>query len=300
MRGPALRCGGKDFPFLAGIAEPASQTELMAALTRFKQQGVEILLINGGDGTLRDVLSALWRVDPEWRPALCLMPGGKTNLAAHDVGCVRHGADGLRQVLDAAGRNQMRRHRVTRMVMDITRPDFSAEPVCGMFLGAGAFSQATELSRREANAIGLYHGLAVAWTIASMLVRNMSGRGAAAVPLKMDADGVKVLDSDQFIFIATTAHRIVMGLRPFWGAGDGAIRYTAIEGPPKGLARAVWSILRGKPRPWMQAAGYRSGRADKLTIRLSSPFTVDGELFDPGPSGLIEISARRAFDFVRP
>lgn len=300
LHGPAFLCPAQALPFLAGTAAPVTQTELLTALTRFKQQGADILVINGGDGTLRDVLSALWRIDPDWRPALSLVPGGKTNLTAYDVGCVPHGAEGLRRIFDAASHNRLRRHIVTRPVMDIARPDVADQHVCGMFLGAGAFSGATELARNEANAMGLYHGLAVAWTIASVVARNMRSNADGAVPIALSADSVEIFDKDQFILIATTANRIVMGLKPFWGPGGGAIRFTAIDGPPKSLARALLPVLRGRPRRWMLSSGYNSGRADTLTLRLASRFTVDGELFDPGPSGRIEISARRTFDFVYP
>lgn len=300
LRGSALKPDLPKCPFFIGLAEPETQAELLAALTRFKQQGAEILAVNGGDGTLRDVLTALWRIDPAWRPALSLIPGGKTNLAAYDVGCVPHGPGGLQQILDAASQNRLDRHRVSRAVLDITRSDDPGQTICGMFFGAGAFSAATELARHEANALGLYHGLAVAWTIGSMLARNLFSRGGDATPMILTTEAGRVLEGDQFILLATSSQRLVMGLKPFWGDNTGAIRYTAIAGPPAGLARALLPILRGRPKPWMLDAGYHSGSADRLDLQLASPFTVDGELFDPGPSGRIEISAHRRFDFVHP
>ncbi len=293
----------RDMPggsFLAGFAEPETQAELLQALTGFRQQGVNIIAINGGDGTVRDVLTALWQADPQWRPALTIIPGGKTNLAAYDVGSAPHGPKGLRQVLDAASKGQLDRHRVSRPILDITRFDSPGSPICGLFFGAGAFSAGTELAQTEANALGLYQGLAVAFTIASMVVRSMRGKTGENAPAQLTADGCLVHEGAQFIMLATGLQRIIMGLNPFWGPQTGAVRYTAVAGPPARLASALLPVLRGRPRPWMQAAGYRSGSADQLSLRLASRFTVDGELFDPGPSGLIEVSARRSMDFVHP
>ncbi len=291
----------RDMPhcaWLAGFAEPETQDELLAALTRFRQQQVEIIAINGGDGTVRDVLSALWRIDPDWRPALAIIPGGKTNLIAHDVGGAPHGEAGLQRILDAARAGQLDRNRVSRQVLDITRRNADA-PICGLFFGAGAFSAGTELAQKEANVLGLYHGLAVAWTIASMLLRTMRGK-ADGVPMTLTADAEIVHDGDHFIVLATSLQRIIMGLNPFWGPQSGAIRYTDIAAPPVRLTAALLPVLRGRPKPWMQASGYHSGGAGHLTLRLTSRFTVDGELFDPGPDGVIEIFARRTFDFVHP
>ncbi|MGK2873278.1 MAG: diacylglycerol/lipid kinase family protein [Alphaproteobacteria bacterium] len=300
LHGPATLRDVAACAHLAGFAEPETQTDLLAVLTRFKQQDVNVIAINGGDGTVRDVLTGLWRVDPEWRPALTIIPGGKTNLAAYDVGSARHGPAGLQQVLDAARKGELDRKRVHRPILEISRKDCPGAPICGLFFGAGAFSAGTELAQTEANALGLYHGLAVAWTIASMLVRNIRGPAGDSTSMVLTADGGKICEGEQFIMLATSLQRIILGLNPFWGPQGGAVRYTAINGPPKSLAAALLPVLRGRPRPWMEAAGYRSGSADRLTLRLTSRFTVDGELFDPGPSGLIELSARRTVDFVHP
>ena len=293
----------RDMPecgFLAGFAEPETQAELLTALTGFKQQGANIIAINGGDGTVRDVLTALRQVDPEWRPALTLIPGGKTNMVAYDVGSAPHGPEGLRQILDAASKGLLNRNKVSRPVLDITRHNNPAPPICGLFFGAGAFSRGTELAQTEANALGLYHGLAVAWTIASMVVRTARGKAGETPVTTLTADGAMVQDGEQFIMLATSSQRITMGLNPFWGPRTGAIRYTVIDGPPVRLISALLPVLRGHPQPWMHAAGYRSGSADHLTLRLTSRFTVDGELFDPGPGGMVELSARRTMDFVHP
>lgn len=300
LRGPIVLHDMPECGFFAGFAEPETPAELLTSLNGFKRQGANIIAINGGDGTVRDVLSALWQIDPQWRPALTLIPGGKTNMIAHDVGSVTHGPHGLRQIVDAASKGLLDRNRVSRPILDITRIDSPAPPICGLFFGAGAFSKGTELAQSEANALGLYHGLAVAMTIASMLVRTLRGRPGENSAMTLTADGAMVQDGEPFIILATSAQRIVLGLNPFWGPQTGAIRYTAIEAPPVRLLSAIFPILSGRPRPWMQAAGYHSGGADHLTLRLTSRFTVDGELFEPGGSGVIEISARRIMDFVHP
>lgn len=272
----------------------------MTALSRFKQRGATILAINGGDGTVRDVLTALWRIDPDWCPALSIIPGGKTNLIAYDVGSVTHGPAGLRQIMEAASNNRLDRHRCSRRVLDIVRQDSALPPVCGLFFGAGAFSAGTELSQKEANALGLYQGLAVALTIGSMVVRQMRGGGSGGANMTLSADGRLVHDGDHFIMLATSLQRIIMGLNPFWGPHNRAIRFTDIAGPPVRLTSALVPVLRGRPKPWMHGAGYHSASADHLSLRLTSRFTVDGELYDPGPCGMISLSARRSMDFVHP
>ena len=65
------------------------------------------------------------------------------------------------------------------------------------------------------------------------------------------------------------------------------------------LSRAALPVVRGRPRPWMKHAGYASTRADRISLRLTSPIVVDGEVFDPGPHGHVELSAGPVVEFHR-
>lgn len=74
LRGSALKPDLPKCPFFIGLAEPETQAELLAALTRFKQQGAEILAVNGGDGTLRD-----------WPAAAARLPAGASATVSTSV-----------------------------------------------------------------------------------------------------------------------------------------------------------------------------------------------------------------------
>ncbi|MDZ4380588.1 MAG: acylglycerol kinase family protein [Parvibaculum sp.] len=291
--------------YVLGYAEPDSPDTLRETLRDFARHGVDVIAINGGDGTLREVLSALAFVDPDWLPALAIIPGGKTNLIANDVGSASVGERGLWELVAAAREGTLGQHRVRRPVLEIGRGDEFGKPIRGFFFGAGAFSRGTELAQVEAHAMGMYHGLAVAWTIGSMFVRSVRGHPFGA----SGDDGMMTLVADdgipqvgqRFVVVATTLERIILKLGIFWdGQGGGAIRYTDIDGPPRRLVPAFLPVLRGRPKPWMKAAGYRSGRADRISLGLNSRFTLDGELFEPGPSGEILLSTPRSIDFVAP
>lgn len=43
---------------------------------------------------------------------------------------------------------------------------------------------------------------------------------------------------------------------------------------------------------------YRSGRAERLTLRLEAPFVMDGEEFEPGEDGLLHVSATESARFL--
>ena len=103
----------------------------------------------------------------------------------------------------------------------------------------------------------------------------------------------------RFLLLATTLDRLMLGLRPFWGDGRGAVRWLDVQAPPRRLAAALWAGGRGRPEPWMAAAGYNSGRAERLRVAMDEPFVLDGEVFEPGPGGVL-LSAPDRVAFVSP
>ncbi|RKJ98015.1 diacylglycerol kinase family protein, partial [Teichococcus wenyumeiae] len=88
-------------------AAPESREALRAALAGFAADGVEVLAVHGGDGTLREVLSALPQAWAGPMPAIAPLPAGRTNLAAHTLGYPaagrREDPTDLRRLLAAAG-----------------------------------------------------------------------------------------------------------------------------------------------------------------------------------------------------
>ena len=61
--------------------------DLPVAMAALANQSVEVLAINGGDGTVARVLTHLLEHSPfERLPLIALLPGGTTNMSASDVG----------------------------------------------------------------------------------------------------------------------------------------------------------------------------------------------------------------------
>jgi hypothetical protein len=71
------------------LVEPATPEALEQDLQAFAQCGVNLLVIDGGDGTIRDVLSLAATIFGEAMPLIALVPSGKTNVLAIDLGVPR-------------------------------------------------------------------------------------------------------------------------------------------------------------------------------------------------------------------
>lgn len=287
------------WPAQVPFARPESTQDLPGILADFHAREVALIAVSGGDGTLREVLTALpaaYGSAP--LPDLAVIASGKTNLVAADVGAAA--ADRL---LAAAAQGRMAR-RTERAVLEIERVGMAgAEPIRGFLFGAGAFATGTDLANARVHKAGIVSNLAVALSIAGTVGSALVGRARqqmlAGQPMQLSVPGREPVDGAHFLTMATTLDRFVMGLRPFWGEGSGAVRWTDIDAPPRHLLRALPAVLRGRPRPWMAAAGYRSGRSDSLHLQMSSPFIVDGETFQPGPGG-IRLRAGAPVGFVQP
>jgi Diacylglycerol kinase catalytic domain len=304
---PLSRAGGSDRARFgaaaAGLpqAEPASRAELRDALRGFAARGVDLLAVQGGDGTLREVLTAIPGAGFETPPAIAVLSAGKINLAARVLGSAGMGETALRRLLDAAGRGALRRRLVP--VLEVSRPGWdgaASPPLRGLLFGAAAFTEGNRLAEARLHRRGVHDAAAVALALAGVALRAGFDRGhalRAGVPMTVAPDDRPEREGRRFLLLATTLDRLMLGLRPFWGEGRGAVRWLDVLAPPRRLAAALWAGARGRPRPWMPSAGYLSGRADRLRVALDGPFVLDGEVFEPGPGGLL-LSAPNRVAFV--
>jgi hypothetical protein len=177
-------------------------------------------------------------------------------------------------------------------------------PVHGMFLGAAAFYHAIMAARDEVHPLGAKHSLAAAMALTLALFRLVTGRSGPDMVLHgermaVELNGSRSRSGDYLLFMATTLQRLILGLMPFWGEGDGSLRYTSVSFPPQSLWRALVPAIRGRPKPWMEARGYLSGRTRECRLMLESPIVFDGEFFRPEPGIPVVLRADRHVTFLR-
>ena len=277
---------------------------LIVSLIRDK---VEVIAVNGGDGTVQAVLTELGRRLPaagRTMPKLAVFAGGMTNVIAKDVGFDQPPPKAARRLIDglngAGGGVQTVNRPLIGLSLDPDEP-----PVYGMFFGAIGFYHAVRLANDRVRAKGVAGNLASASTLVLAVVRLLLGRPGKENPLYrgevigLAVDGAAEPRAESLVLVATTLDRLMLGLMPFWGEERDAIRFTNVAFPPKRLARALLPALRGRPKPWMQAAGYRSGSASDLSLEIESPVVLDGEIFHPKPGTPIRLTGDRTQTFVQ-
>ena len=128
--------------------ETDSARMLPEALADFTKQEVDVLVVNGGDGTLQYALTELLS-NPDLASVRTVVPlrGGRTNMTATDLGAQRDPVAGLRAVLDTAAAGRLADRVVARPVLRVAstrRPDAQY----GMFFGIGLLQRAVEFAHR--------------------------------------------------------------------------------------------------------------------------------------------------------
>ena len=102
-----------------------------------------------------------------------------------------------------------------------------------------------------------------------------------------------------FAVVATT-EKLILGLKPFWGAEAAPVRTTLVEARAQRVARAIPGILRGRPPAFATPAlGYTSRNVRELQLRLDAGLVLDGELLPPAPDRTVSIGAVEGVRFLR-
>lgn len=263
-------------------AAPADLGTLRDILLNFAEAGVDLLIVCGGDGTLRDVLSAFPPAYAAQPPELAILSAGNTNLAARVLGSAGSGDAALDRLMRAVRAGRL--HRKTCPVLEVSWPDEPGRPpLLGFLFGAAGFTEAKTVANLVVRRRGFSHGLEVGATLLLTVIRTLLGRDSRVRQgwsMSVAVGGRPAIVGKRFIVMATTLDHLMLGLWPFWGRGAGGIRWLDIDAPPRRLAAGLLAVMLRRPRPWMIRGGYRSGRGASLRMMFDQPFILDGEAFD--------------------
>jgi diacylglycerol kinase (ATP) len=275
--------------------EPATPAALADDLQRFAQAGVELVMVDGGDGTLREVLSALPSAFGAAAPILAVLPSGKTNVLALDLG-VRSGWT-LEAALERIARGPM--SLKTRRPLILNWMGGEQADLAGFIFGLGAFVRATQMSQ-SVHRMGAFHSLAVALTVVGAAFGALFGRDGdgwrQGVRSGLAVDGDAMTVSPRFVVLATSLERLPLGLRPFGPPQDG-LKVLDVVAPPRRLAMALPAVLMGAAETWLRRHGYRRSLAERVVVSSPAPVVVDGEVF---PGGEITIGLGAPVRFLVP
>lgn len=274
---------------------------LGSVLSKFSASGVELLVVNAGDGTVSAVLTEIYEhrvfANP---PIVAVLPGGTSNTIAGDVGLRGDRVKSLRRLLAVVEREEVEAHVAVRRLIRIQYdPDRPAR--WGMFFGTASICDAITLHRRMFPQRWIPDPLAGALTLARVLGGLVVGRSGVLIShrIGVDLDGNIEPATSYVVIIVTTLARIFLGSSPFWGVAEGGLKFTSIRSPVRGLIRHAYRFLYGRDKDQLPAATYHSASAERISLQMDGPFSLDGEFFKPAAGCAVVLTATAAARFVQ-
>lgn len=269
------------------IAKPGDRSQLPQALAQYAAQGIDLLVINGGDGTVRDVLTSGASIFGDDWPAVAVLPKGKTNALTADLGVPKGWS--LQEAIDAFDQGS----RVRRRPIEITPIGGSPKArVLGFILGAGAFTTATTAGQ-TAHKIGAFNSMAVGvatamgifqWLFASR--ENAWRRGSKMAiglgfkDVPMEHSGLGDPEWRQLLF-ASTLEQMPAGAKPFGTLREG-LKLAVTDQISRKSTWTLINIIRGKTPDGIREAGFHQISTPQFSLRIDDSFILDGEAFPPG------------------
>ena len=275
-----------DYPAIDHIVT-TNQAELIVALEKCKQFASNIIIVNGGDGTLLHILTYLKKTENKtYNPELVLLKAGTTSMAYGDVGCKGKLTTVLAKILAYARGDLQQFKHTERSIIRMTIPKKS-QVACGMFFGGGAIYNGILYCRQKIHTKGVRGEIGpsvamIRYILDWLTVNKMTTSTRAHIK----ADDVNIIEGDFTIISTTTLKRLLMGVYPFWGnaTAKSNLFLTLIKRNAPKPTKAFMKIMSGnKPGVELEENYYRSLCASKVALDIYDGFTLDGELYgEPG------------------
>jgi hypothetical protein len=274
-----------------------------AALKTIARVRPRVLAINGGDGTVQAALTELVNGDHfgDERPPVAVLPNGKTNLIALDLGAQGDPVEALERLLTLA-KGDLAEHLVARELIALTA-DGAKKPVIGMFLGGAGLADTMLYCRDKIYPLGLPNGVSHVITALAVLLAQTLGLRTRFLPPSPSPIEVKVRRRESLrgrfsLLAVTTLEKLLLG-SAVGTTGKGRLKLLAVDHRSSSLLRGLFAgvthRLGRKP-----LSGVHVEEADEISIEGDrSSVILDGEMFEARIGKPIRLTPATPLSFVR-
>ncbi|ASY44736.1 MAG: diacylglycerol kinase [Sphingobium sp.] len=263
-----------------------------------------VIVINGGDGTVQAALTELYQGEHfKGRvPPIAVLPNGKTNLIALDLGIHGDPIKALERIV-ALAKAGVDDHVVARELIALSDGQVGSRPVLGMFLGGAGLADYMLYCRNQIYPLGLSNGLSHFLTAMAVLVSLIFGIRAKFLPPSSKPVSISLIRDGQLagrfsVLIVTTLERLLLGVQP----GDsrrGNMKLMAVEQSLPALLRLIFaSLFKRVGKSQMQGIHLEQGDTIRIEGNHSSVI-LDGELFEASEGKPIVLRSTQPVPFLR-
>ncbi|CAN5238385.1 MAG: acylglycerol kinase family protein [Pseudomonadota bacterium] len=263
----------------------------------------KMLVINGGDGTVQASLTEIHNGGHfgDSPPPVAVLPSGKTNLIALDLGVHGDPIAALERLVELA-QGDLADHIVARELIAL-RSDGSERPVIGMFLGGAGLADTMLYCRNKIYPLGLPNGISHVLTACALLFRVLFGMRAnflppKASPLQVSTGAAQALTGRFTLLVVTTLEKLLLSSE-IQSSGKGPLKLLMIEERPASLLRALFASLGGTLGR-DPVRGVHLQETSEINIEGdSSNVILDGEMFRAETGKPIRLRPAQPLSFVR-
>ena len=265
----------------------------------------KLLVINGGDGTVQAALTELHNGDHFAAgevPPVAVLPSGKTNLIAMDLGVHGDPVTSLGRLV-ALAQHDLAPHLVAREMIALSGGAKGGKPVIGMFLGGAGLADIMLYCRHRIYPLGLPNGLSHVMTFFAVVLRQVIGLKAKFLPPDPRPLSISVRRegaiTGRFALLAVTTLEKLLLSGDLSGQSRGTLKFFAVEQRAGSLLNAFVATLRGRLGR-TKMAGVHFEEADEISIEGdSSQVILDGETFSAEIGMPIFLRRASPLSFVR-
>jgi diacylglycerol kinase family enzyme len=265
--------------------------DVYAVAEKFKKSGIDILALNGGDGTNHVTLSTFIDVyEDAPLPKVAFLRGGTMNTVSQAIGISGTPSRLLANLVEKYYTGQPFETTVRHMLR-VTGDDVSRY---GFIFGNGLVSNFLELYYGTGNPSPAVAGLLLAKGVAaSPFGSKMTEQLFRRFRASLEFDDESWEEAEYIAVLASTIEQIGMGFRPFIRAGErrGHFHLLGIVSEPLGLISQLPRIRLGLP---VDESKMRSKVCRKVVLRSDEEilYTIDGDMHRANGEVIMEIGPR--------
>ncbi|AJA07668.1 diacylglycerol kinase catalytic subunit [Sphingopyxis fribergensis] len=280
--------------------------QIEKAIRTMAMVGPRVVVINGGDGTVQAALTEIYSGghfggSP---PPVAVLPNGKTNLIALDLGAEGDPIKALERVLELVETGRLEDHVIQRQLISL---DSGGEerPVLGMFLGGAYLADVMLYCRNRIYPLGLPNGVSHFLAAILGMFAIIFGIGGGRLPPKPETMTVSLIRQGEFkgkfsLLIVTTLEKLLLSIRTSEAHGtNGNMKMLATDSNVGAMFRMLGGAWRGtlgqKP---LDGVHFQQG--DEIRIEGErSNVILDGEIFQAKHGMPIILTSTQPVPFLR-
>jgi hypothetical protein len=265
-----------------------------------------VIVINGGDGTVQTALTELYQgsyFEGASVPPVAVLPNGKTNLIALDLGISGDPVKALERIVEIA-QNGVEKHVVARELIALSDGEATSRPVLGMFLGGAGLADSILYCRNRIYPLGLSNGLSHFITALAVFASIFLGLKGKYMPPAAQPVSISLIRDGQLagrfaVLIVTTLEKLLLGARPSGNVTGGRLKLMAVDHSPAAMFRMIVASALGRfGSSKMQGIHLEHGDMIRIEGKNSSVI-LDGEIFQADEGRPIVLKSTAPVPFLR-